>query len=323
MSERFKVVLDEAQSLINEISVLNPINPFYTAQYMSYQLAQGLTPWIFVYEENYTRSKTFCPAFMKTGRLRRSLEIPSIPDIPVNALFWSELINFCHKNGVSDLSVHSYCSQSGKIPQLSNETNRKLRWEYVLDLTHPDVFTKMRKGHTYSIKRARKAGVTIQRTCDQEAVKSHAQLISTSMQRRQDRGENVATSMPINDLLQLTASGAGEIFQAVLAGQIVSSNLILIAEKAGYNHTQGTSSEGMNCGAAPFLIYEIACTLHQEGKRIFNLGGTDDPNPESGLVKFKTGFGEKTRRIELEAVQCKPSSVIFSQLQRLLTGMNK
>lgn len=322
MSEKFKAVSDKAQSLISEITVLNPINPFYTVQYMTYRLAQGFTPWIFVYD-NHTQSKIFCPAFMKTGRLRRSLEIPSIPDVPVDALFWSELIDFCRKKGVSDLSVNSFCSQSGIIPRLNHETNRKLRWEYVLDLTHPDVFMKMRKGHAYSIKRARKIGVKIQRTRDQEAVKAHAQLISISMQRRQNRGENVTTSAPINDLLQLTASGAGEIFQAVLADQVVSSNLILIAEKSGYNHTQGTSPEGMNCGAAPFLIHEIACTLRREGKEILNLGGTDDPNPESGLVKFKTGFGVKTKKIELEAAQFKPSSVAYSQLQRLLTSMNK
>ncbi|MEE8529536.1 MAG: hypothetical protein V3S35_02060, partial [Nitrosomonadaceae bacterium] len=61
--------------------------------------------------------------------------------------------------------------------------------------------------------------------------------------------------------MQLIESGAGEIFQAVLASQVVSSNLILMAEKAGYNHTQGTSPEGMDCGAAHFLIHGIACAL--------------------------------------------------------------
>ena len=44
---------------------------------------------------------------------------------------------------------------------------------------------------------------------------------------------------------------------------------------------------------------------------------------ESGLVKFKTGFGVETRKIELETVQFKPSSVAYSQLQRLLASMNK
>ena len=322
MSEKFKAVSDNAKSLINEISVLNPINPFYTAQYMNYQLAQGHTPWIFVYE-NHTQSKTFCPAFMKTGRLRRSLEIPSIPDIPIDALFWSELIDFCHKKGVTDLSVHSFCSQGGKIPQLNHETDRNLRWEYVLDLTRPDVFTKMKKGHAYRIKRARKAGVEIRRTCDKEAVSAHAQLISSSMQRRQNRGENVTTSAPVQDFLQLTESGVGEIFQAVLSDRVVSSNLILMAQTAGYSHTLGTSPEGMDCGASHFLIHEIACILRQEGKKFHNLGGTDDPNQESGLVKFKTGFAVETRKIELEAAQFKPSSVAYSQLQRLLASMNK
>ncbi len=116
--------------------------------------------------------------------------------------------------------------------------------------------------------------------------------------------------------MQLIGSGAGEIFQAVLASQVVSSNLILIAEKAGYNHTQGTSPEGMDCGAAHFLIHGIARALRQEGKEVLNLGGTDDPNPESGLVKFKTGFGVTTEKIELETARFMPSSIVSCFLRR-------
>jgi lipid II:glycine glycyltransferase (peptidoglycan interpeptide bridge formation enzyme) len=320
MNGKFEAVSYKSQSLINEIAALNPENPFYTNQYFNYRLARGFTPWIFMYE-CYTQSKIYCPAFMKTGHLRCSLEIPSMPEISTDELFWSELINFCRKKGVSDLSVNSFCSQGGIIPQLNYEINRKPRWEYVLDLTHPDVFIKMRKGHAYSIKRARKAGAEIRRTCDKEAVSAHAQLISTSMQRRQNRGENVTTSVSIKDFLQLTESGVGEIFQAVLADRIVSSNLILIAETAGYNHTQGTSPEGMDCGAAHFLIHEIACILRQEGKKFLNLGGTDDPNQESGLVKFKTGFGIRTKRIELETAQSKPSNVAYSKLLRFFNSV--
>lgn len=320
MNGKFEAVSYKSQSPINEIATLNPANPFYTNQYFNYRLAQGFTPWIFMYE-CHTQSNIYCPAFIKIGRLRCSLEIPSMPEISADELFWSELINFCRKKGISDLSVNSFCSQGGMIPQLNYEINRKLRWEYVLDLTHPDVFMKMRKGHAYSIKRARKTGVEIRRSSDKEAVSSHAQLISTSMQRRQNRGENVTTSAPIKDLLQLTESGVGEIFQAVLANRILSSNLILIAETAGYNHTQGTSPEGMECGAAHFLIHEIACILRQEGKKFLNLGGTDDPNQESGLVKFKTGFGIKTKRIELETAQSKPSNAAYSKLRRFFNSV--
>lgn len=224
MNGVFKAVSDKAQSLINEIATINPMNPFYSAQYMSYKRNQGFMPWIFVYS-THIQPDVCCPAFMKTGRLRRSLEIPSMPNIAVDEPFWTELINFCRQKGVSDLSIDSFCSQGGAIPRLDFETSRKARWEYLLHLKHPDAFTKMRKGHAYSIKRARKIGVEIKRTRNQEAVKGHARLISTSMQRRQNRGEDVTTEAPIDDLLQITESGSGEIFQAVLADQVVSSTL--------------------------------------------------------------------------------------------------
>ncbi len=320
MNETFEIVSDKAQSYISEAARINPTNPFYTAEYMSYRYAQGFTPWIFVYKDHINQN-IYCPAFMKSGRLRRSLEIPSVPHIPVKKSFWPKLINFCRQKGITDLSVNSFCSQGGLIPQLDHETNRKARWEYVLHLKQPDVFMKMRKGHSYSIKRAQKIGVELLRTRDQEAVLEHSRLISTSMQRRKNRGENVTTSASTNDFLQLTKSGAGEIFQAILANKVLSSNLILIAEKAGYNHTQGTSTEGMNCGAAHFLVHEIACALRQENKEILNLGGTNDLNPESGLIKFKTGFGLTTEKIELEAVKFKPSNIVYGQLRRFLISI--
>lgn len=238
--------------------------------------------------------------------------------------FWQELMDFCRQKGVSDLSVNSFCSRGGVIPQLNHEKSRKVRWEYVLDLKHPDTLTKMRKGHSYSVKRARKIGVQIRRARDIEAVETHARLIGTSMQRRKDRGENVTTSVETNDLLRLTESGAGEIFQAVLGGQVVSSNIVLMAQKAGYNHTQGTSPQGMDCGAAHFLIHEIACVLRNEGKEVFNLGGTNDPDPEAGLVKFKTGFGTATERIELGTARFIPGDTVSSLLRRLLIfGKNR
>lgn len=86
---------------------------------------------------------------------------------------------------------------------------------------------------------------------------------------------------------------------------------MLIAKKAEYSHTQGTSPEDMDCGAAHFLIHGIACTLRQEGKEVLNLGGTDDPNPGSKLVKFKTGFGLATEKIELEAARFMQGSVAY------------
>ena len=316
MTETFRAEPD-TPSLVNEIAALNPTNPFYTLQYIAFRRTLGLTPWILTSGDN-AQSKVYCPAFMKTGRLRCSLEIPSMPNIPVNDPFWQGLMNFCRREGISDFSVNSFCSPGGAIPQLNHEKSRKARWEYVLDLKHPDTLTKMRKAHAYRVKRARKTGVEMRRVHNIEAVETHAQLISASMQRRKDRGENVTTSVQTNDLLRLIESGAGEIFQAVLAGQVVSSNIILTAKKAGYSHTQGTSPEGMECGAAHFLIHEIAWALRDEKKEFFNLGGTDDPDPESGLVKFKAGFAPVTEKIALESATFEPGNLSASLLRRVM-----
>ncbi len=308
----------DTASLVSEIATLHPTNPFYTSQYISFRRTQGFTPCILI--SDHSQSKICCPAFMKTGRLRCSLEIPSMLHLSADEPFWQGLMDFCRQKGVSDLSINSFSSQGGVIPQLNHEKSRKARWEYVLDLKHPESLTKMRKGHSYSVKRARKMGIEMRRVRDLEGVTAHARLIGISMQRRKDRGENVTTSVEMNNLLRLTESGAGEIFQAVLSGQVVSSNIILMAEKAGYNHTQGSSPQGMECGAAHFLIHEIACVLRNEGKEIFNLGGTDDPDPESCLRKFQTGFGPVTNTIELEAATFEPGKLGASLLRRSLAG---
>ena len=256
---------------------------------------------------------------MKTGRLRCSLEIPSMPNLSLDDPFWQGLMDFCGQKGVSDLSVNSFCSPGGAVPQLNREKSRKFRCEYVLNLKHVDVLEKMSEQHARKVKRARKIGVEMQRGHDRKAVEAHARLISASMQRRKDRGENVTTSVPVESLYKLIDSGAAEIFQATLANLVVSSNFILMAQKAGYSHTQGTSPEGMNCGAAHFLIHEIACALREEGKEVFNLGGAD-PDLESGLARFKTGFGVGTEKIKLESATFEPGRLGASLLQRVIAG---
>ncbi|HEU4855479.1 MAG TPA: GNAT family N-acetyltransferase [Nitrosospira sp.] len=314
----FRIAPGTTPSLVEQMAAANPTNPFYTPRYAAYRLTQGFMCWILMSEAS-SGSDIYCPAFMKTGRLRRLLEIPSVPGASMDEAFWQGLLDFCRREGVSDISLNSFCSRNGTIPKLSHEKSRKTRWEYILDLKHPDTLVKMRKGHAYSIKRARKLGVEIRRASDMPAVKDHVRLIADSMQRRKERGEDVTTSVEIADFLQLTESGAGEVFQAVLDGKVVSSNVILISEKAGYNHTQGTSPEGMDCGAAHYLIHEIAGALRSEGKEMFNLGGTDDPDPESGLRKFKTGFGITTETHALEAARFEVGTSIPRLLRRLLS----
>jgi lipid II:glycine glycyltransferase (peptidoglycan interpeptide bridge formation enzyme) len=172
------------------------------------------------------------------------------------------------------------------------------RREYVLDLAGEDPFRSMRKGHTYEIKRAGKAGLRIRRTRNSDACKWHVRLIDASLRRRTLRGEVVDPVKAGTSYHALLAAGAADLFQAVKDGNVIASNMVLLAPHAGYNHSQGASLEGMACGAAHFLVHEIAWALRVEGRTIFNLGGADQA--EGGLERFKTGFSANTVRVDLE-----------------------
>jgi Acetyltransferase (GNAT) domain len=297
---RFRAESAPSLPLTSRLAASDRTNPFCSAQYLAYRSADGSEPWV-LYLEEQGEMIAACAAFMKTGKLGRLLEIPSLPGLPDNDAFWKGLLEFCAGAKVSDLLVNTFASRRSDIPSLSKENWRKRRCEYYLECQHPDLWKEIRKGHWYSVKKGRKAGLTLRHGTDAEACEEHAGLVHESMTRRLDRGEDVSSRKDIDQVLEITKNGAGVVFQALLDGEVKASNLILLAEKGAYNHSQGASREGFDCGAPHFLIYETVNYLRENSFEIFNLGGTDQLN--SGLERFKSGFGATTSRVELEAAE--------------------
>jgi hypothetical protein len=237
--------------------------------------------------------------------LNRAIDIPSIANVGSETLFWNGIVDTCKRRRVTRLEVDSFASATTSIPPLPNETARHSRAEYVLDLVDggaPRLATNHRRGVT----RARKSGLTIRRGTDVAAANAHDTLMQASMVRRAARGEAVDLVPHERTTRQILESGAGELFQAADArGTVMSSVLVLRSALGGYYQSAGTSPNGMECGASPFLIVAIAESLAAEGARVFNLGGAGDDNP--GLQRFKAGFG--ARVVSLEAASCCPSGV--------------
>jgi hypothetical protein len=144
--------------------------------------------------------------------------------------------------------------------------------------------------HWYSIRRALQAGLTVRKAAGADACREHVQLRIASLERRSKRGEltpgDVEQGFPT--ALQLTEKGAGELFQAVVGREVLSSALVLMAAEGAYYDSAGTSSEGMKCGASHFLVYSIARALRERAVWTFNLGSAE---PNTGLSLFKTRFG--------------------------------
>jgi len=313
MSIEFSADSTPSEELCREIANLAPANPFYTFEYLESKRAAGVQPWLLLLREN-GRLISGCPAFIRADFLTRSLEIESLPTIPNAEVFWNELRRLCRESSISELDVYTTASTSVEIPPLPGEIWRRPRREYVIELQKADLWKRMRNSHRGRVNRSRKAGVTVKCATGAQAWEEHRRAVRASMERRKIRGESFAEIKHTQFFEVLVRNGRGELFQAFLDDKVLSSALVIRAERGAYYLWAGTQSEGMALGASHFLIHEITKRLQEEGLEVFNLGGT---NPENkGLIEFKRGFG--TIEVNLEAAEFCFGSRVKRRLGRAL-----
>jgi len=301
VSERvieFLAIREPESTILDQMAARAPTNPFVTPAYIASRRGFGGQPWVVGIAET-GRLAAACVAYMRSGHLTRSLEIVSLPELPDSNAFWRGLLDFCGQHRIDELQINSYGSTMAEIPRLAGERTRKDRCEYVLDLQARDLAEGLSRDHRRNIARARKKGLTVRRATDRDACAAHAAMIVSSMERRQHRGESVPIDTRHEEFLAATSAGAGELFQAVHDGEVVSSMLLLRAARGAYSQTMGTNETGMQLGASRLVIFEAATELKAEGLTILNLGGVSEDNP--GLREFKLGFGART--IPLEAAE--------------------
>ena len=274
------------RALYTSLSSLDAANPIYTEAYIRAVSSFGAKPVIIGFRQLGT-VVCGCPAFVRVGRLNRSLEIPSLPLVP--ECFWDGLLRYCRQTRITRLTIQTYGSVQAKIPSLPGELRRASRWEFYIDLTRPDVTAQFGKEHRRLAKRADERGMQLGRSRDISALEEHLRVSQFSTARRRERGEEVSDG-GVNLMSALLRSGCGEIFQAVEGGRVLSSILITRAERGAYLHAAGTDSDGMKLGASHFVISKTAETLKQEGRTVFNLGGVNDL--QSGLAAYKSHFGK-------------------------------
>jgi hypothetical protein len=298
MSPEFHASPDFTNALSQEITALDPCNPFCTPAYAQAMQAGGMQPWL-LYTTEQGRITSACLALLKSGRLNCLLEIPSVPSLLSPDAFWTPLLAFCRQKGVTQLNVDSFGSSTAVIPSLQGEINRRERIEYVLDLAAPELWSAVATNHRRNSQKAQRAGVLVERTSSPESCQDHARLQGISMERRANRGEDVGIDAQTRTSAALLQHHAAEMFRATLDGQVLSSILILRSSGGTYYHSAGTSREGMAIGASHLLIKSVIEIVHGEGCRLFNLGGADPGNP--GLERFKKGFGAQP--VHLSAAQ--------------------
>jgi len=317
MSIVFQAEPDPSTDLLEEVAALAPENPFYTPAYAAAMAAAGEQPWVLALRGG-GQWLSACTASLKRGRLSRWMETPSLPALGENAsTFWDGIFRFCRRSRITNLSVNTYASIEASIPASPQPTRRTDRIEYVIDLGPSDLWPSVRPSHRQRINRARKAGLQLRCSTSEQDCQIHCEMMGESMRRRERRGEEVSTSIPVEGFLLLLRAGAGVLFQAALDRRVLSSGLVLLSSRGAYYHTSGTCPDGMECGASQFLIFETARHLQGRGFGAFNLGGVSEVNP--GLHEFKAGFGSARR--SLAAVEFDLQTGLQKTLACVLRGL--
>ena len=284
---------------VGQLGASQPDNPFASTAYADSRRRVGYTTWLLALRGPNGTLTLGCLGLLTTGRLNRTLEIPSLPLLRSDSTFWVGLREFCRARGVTSLALDTFGSPTGvEIPDIGVSSTRRDRQEFVVDLDGVPA-ARLGSNHKRNLKKAQKAGVQMTRTRAPDAVTTHHALMSSSLDRRRTRGEEVSDAAASRDHLAYVESGAGELFQALGGDTVLSSVLVLRAPTSGYYQSAGTSPVGMAIGASHFLINAIAGALQDEGATTFNLGGADEG---SSLARFKEGFG--ARRVALSSAQC-------------------
>lgn len=282
---------------VDRAASLHPENPFLVSPYLRAQRALGQDAWLLGMEDGGELQHAAL-GFVRHGRIRRSLTIPSAPRLAADSPFWGGLDAFCRAHGITDLDISTFASPESVIPAIAGERGRIQRAEYALSLKDADVLAGLSKHHRERIKKARKRSLVVRRDTSAGALDAHIALHGHSMDRRKSRGERVLQDYARAGPAALLNAGAGELYQALLGEEVEASLLVLKSSRGAYFESAGNSSEGMSMGASHFLLYETAVALQADGAEMFFLGGAREQ--EAGLRAYKAGFG--ARAIETEAV---------------------
>ncbi len=296
---RFAIAAPSEKNL-ESMAALAPENPFRTAAYVSARQATGERVSLAMLRQG-NELVVACPVFVR-GHLGRRLEMPSAPDTVAHD-FWTGLLDHCRRARVASLVVNTFASPAARIPRLHGETSRRQRHEIVLRLGVEPIINRLSSNHRRNAQRARNAGVGIRRTTSEAACRDHVRVMQASADRRAARagGPTAPERWDVNYFATLLRHGAAELFQATSGSGVLSSVLVLKADRGAYYQSAGTSPEGMSLGASHFLILAIAEQLQSAGIEVFNLGGVDEES--DGLARFKLGFGGES--IPLEAINAR------------------
>ena len=295
MSPVFHAEPSPSRATQEVLAALSPTNPFCSPAYGDAMHALGWKPWALTVLDGGA-IVAGCFAFMRSGLLYRTVEVPSLPSPlrPHEKTWWSGLLKFCKHQGVRSLTVSGYGSSNVSIPPAVT-TAISSRREYVVDLETSDLEERFWERHRALIAQARDACIAVRCAQGLEASRRHVAMARKVGWTTEGLETTAPNSLTPSISEAIVSKEAGMLLQAVQDGNLMASVLVLTARRGAYVHSIGITAEGVARGAPHLLIAHLAQDCRRRHMKSLNLGEADESNP--WLETFNAGFGAHQRSV--------------------------
>ena len=306
MSSTFDFEKEPIEESFSRLSALWPRNPFLTNAYARARARMNETPWL-IHITSASGQTTDIPAFMRVGRVNRSLEIPSFPANIEWPAFSQAVLALCREARITSLTMNTFGADTDQELILPEQGTLHSRTEFSLNLLQEDLAARFSLAHRRNIRKAEREGLKLSMTTDADACLEHLQLFSSSVTRRVNRGEDISFDDSPSWLVPFVEEKAGTIFRVEHGGSVIASCLLLRSSKGAYYFSSGANEQGRRLGAAQYLVAEASRQLREQGVETFNLGGARAE--ETGLFNFKEGFSGN--QIPLSSAQFRLGNAVY------------
>jgi hypothetical protein len=152
---------------------------------------------------------------------------------------------------------------------------------------------RYRKNHKCGINRLRRLGACCRHDPEFRYLDAFIDIYHSTMRRV---GAAPHFYFPQSYFQDLVSHGAPHVhlFACLLQARVVSAGLFLECDGIVQYHLGGTLDEYLALAPSKLIVDSVRLWAHERGRRTFHLGGGATDRPDDPLLRFKTGFSDRT-----------------------------
>ena len=163
----------------------------------------------------------------------------------------------------------------------------------LLDLPEDDMWMDFEHKVRKNVKKATRSGLEIVTDLNGERFEDFFQIYVDTMDRR-EAGEGYYFTREYFKSIHRDLAGKFVYFHALLDGQVISTELVLLSKDSAYSFLGGTSSDAFSMRPNDLLKFEIMRWCQSSGRSNYVLGGGFEA--EDGIFRYKLAFAPHGRR---------------------------